>query len=60
MNGCSPVMVRLVLLVLVLLMKLPPELQVVLYLVMIPLRCERIGRDQERLMLRDVTVMEIF
>ena len=28
MNGCSPVMVRLVLLVLVLLMMLPPELQV--------------------------------
>ena len=60
MNGCSPVMVRLVLLVLLLLMKLPPELQVVLYVVMTPLRRERIGRDQERVMLRDVTVMEIF
>ena len=52
MNGCSPVMVRLVLLVLVLFMMLPPELQVMRYPVRAPLGSSGSGGDQERAMAR--------
>ena len=47
-------MVRLMLLVLVLLMMLPPELQVMRWLMMTPLRCESRGGDQDRVSVREV------